>query len=278
MSYPQSFVEQLLSFSTEEALKFLDFWRASHLGNKRVVSSPSSISIGVDTTSNEKYDPIIYEQVFRPPPPKLREPNKLYGKDFLLKEGNNQHRVLYSNYGFVRGWFAKHKPFGDLRNNMERKNTVLDVIRKNKGELKPVIVARQNYHWKEEDVYTWAIKSLAAKRKWRKKKPNNELSSSTPMIEKEKDDDDDNQEFHENDGGESELGEYGSLTKLLKDACAQETTCISIEEEEEQPQATHAYRNYMQDEEFIQCYQEKDMEVNNELDECEDHITKLVQF
>ncbi|KAI5067432.1 hypothetical protein GOP47_0017960, partial [Adiantum capillus-veneris] len=90
---------QLVSLPHEETVKLLDAWREHHsLGNKRVVGN---------STSSLPYDPIIYDQVFRAPPPKHREHNKLYGREFLKKEDHGQYRVLFANYGMVRGWFAK---------------------------------------------------------------------------------------------------------------------------------------------------------------------------
>ncbi len=172
MSCPQSLLEQLLSQPHEEALKVLNVLRSSYVGSKRVIGDPSNIIACNDTHSTPKYDPIVYDQVFRPPPPKLREANKLYGREFLVKYHPDQSRVMYFNYGEARKWFAKEEPIGDLRNNSDRKNLILKIIRENIGKLQSITINGVPYPWMEEDIYSWCIKSLASKRKWRKRKTN----------------------------------------------------------------------------------------------------------
>lgn len=174
MNFPQSILQQLLSHPREDALKILDVWRSNHVGNKRVIGDPTSIS---------KYDPIVYDQLFRAPPQKLREPNKLYGRDFLKKEHPDQYRVLCGNYGFVRKWFAQAlRPIGDLRNNNERKDIITNIIRENITQIKPIKVHGVDYFWLEQEIYNWCIKSLASKRKWSKKKSNEDLPCLTGSM------------------------------------------------------------------------------------------------
>ena len=39
-----------------------------------------------------------YDDIFRPPSTKCREPNKLYGKEVLQKHFEDQHLQLLDNY------------------------------------------------------------------------------------------------------------------------------------------------------------------------------------
>lgn len=173
MSCPQSLMQKLLSQPREEALKTLDVWRSNHITNKRVMG-PSEAP---------KYDSIIYDQIFRPPQPKYRDSNKLYGRDFIKKMDLDQYRLLITNYGFVRKWFMKIEPIGDLRNNNEKKKVIMGIIRDNIAQIKPINVYGVDYLWLEEDIYNWCIKSLASKRKWDKKKIAKDSSSSgCPMV------------------------------------------------------------------------------------------------
>ncbi|MCO5591016.1 hypothetical protein L7F22_044992 [Adiantum nelumboides] len=182
MSCPQSLLEQLLSQPHDEALKVLSAWRANYAGNKRMLGNPTSNIAYGDPPSVSKYDPKVYEQVFRPPPPMHRDAEKLYGRKFLLRHHPDQYRVLLSNYGEVGKWFAKVDSIGDLRNNLERKNHVLSIIRDKINNLKDIVIDGAFYPWKEEDIYSWCIKSLASKRKYSKKKIDQSMSSSSGSI------------------------------------------------------------------------------------------------
>ncbi|MCO5582835.1 hypothetical protein L7F22_036735 [Adiantum nelumboides] len=182
MSCPQSLLEQLLSQPHDEALKVSSAWRASYAGNKRVLGNPTSNIAYGDPPSVSKYDPKVYEQVFRPPPPMHRDVEKLYGRKFLLRHHPDQYRVLLSNYGEVGKWFAKVDSIGDLPNNLERKNHVLSIIRDKIGNLKDIVIDKAFYPWKEEDIYSWCIKSLPSKRKYSKKKIDQSMSSSSGSM------------------------------------------------------------------------------------------------
>ncbi|MCO5569643.1 hypothetical protein L7F22_023359 [Adiantum nelumboides] len=182
MSCPQSLLEQLLSQPHDEALKVLSAWRANYAGNKRVLGNPTSNIAYGDPPSVSKYDPKVYEQVFRPPPPMYRDAEKLYGRKFLLRHHPDQYRVLLSNYGEVGKWFAKVDSIGDLRNNLEQKNHVLSIIKDKIGNLKDIVIDGAFYPWKEEDIYSWCIKSLASKRKYSKKKIDQSMSSSSGSM------------------------------------------------------------------------------------------------
>ncbi|MCO5575685.1 hypothetical protein L7F22_029489 [Adiantum nelumboides] len=182
MSCRQSLLEQLLSQPHDEALKVSSAWRANYAGNKRVLGNPTSNIAYGDPPSVSKYDPKVYEQVFRPPPPMHRDAEKLYGRKFLLRHHPDQYRVLLSNYGEVGKWFAKVDSIGDLRNNLEQKNHVLSIIRDKIGNLKGIVIDGAFYPWKEEDIYSWCIKSLAFKRKYSKKKIDQSMSSSSGSM------------------------------------------------------------------------------------------------
>ncbi|MCO5599180.1 hypothetical protein L7F22_053280 [Adiantum nelumboides] len=166
----------------KSALKVLSAWRANYAGNKRVLGNPTSNIAYGDPPSVSKYDPKVYEQVFRPPPPMHRDAEKLYGRKFLLRHHPDQYRVLLSNYGEVGKWFAKVDSIGDLRNNLERKNHVWSIIRDKIGNLKDIVIDGAFYPWKEDDIYSWCIKSLASKRKYSKKKIDQSMSSSSGSM------------------------------------------------------------------------------------------------
>ncbi|MCO5582896.1 hypothetical protein L7F22_036798 [Adiantum nelumboides] len=182
MSCPQSLLEQLLSQPHDEALKVLSAWRANYARNKRVLGNPTSNIAYGDPPSVSKYDQKVYEQVFRPPPPMHRDAEKLYGRKFLLRHHPDQYRVLLSNYGEVGKWFANVDSIGDLRNNLEQKNHVLSIIRDKIGILKDIVIDGAFYSWKEEDIYSWCIKSLASKHKYSKKKTDQSISSSSGSM------------------------------------------------------------------------------------------------
>ncbi|MCO5580027.1 hypothetical protein L7F22_033893 [Adiantum nelumboides] len=111
-----------------------------------------------------------------------RDAEKLYGRKFLLRHHPDQYRVLLSNYGEVGKWFAKVDSIGDLRNNLEQKNHVLSIIKDKIGNLKDIVIDGAFYPWKEEDIYSWCIKSLASKRKYSKKKIDQSMSSSSGSM------------------------------------------------------------------------------------------------
>ncbi|MCO5577196.1 hypothetical protein L7F22_031020 [Adiantum nelumboides] len=130
-----------------------------------------------------------------------------------------RHQAMAQNYENLKQSFGLSMPLEEqytMDDNHARKNSVLKVIKENKSELKPIRVAG-NYHWQVEDMYTWAIKSLAAKRKWKKKTTVNKSSSNTTMI-LEEEEEYGNQAPHEIDEGERELEENTSFTKMAKDS------------------------------------------------------------
>ncbi|KAI5082027.1 hypothetical protein GOP47_0001770 [Adiantum capillus-veneris] len=117
----------------------------------------------------------------------------------------DQYRVLYSNYGEVGKWFAKVDSIGDLRNNLERKSQVMSIIGDNIGKLKDIVIDGASYPWKEEDIYLWCIKSLAAKRKYTKRKAHQSTSSSSGSTAI-------NNDLHDKDVG-MQHGESNDLDK-----------------------------------------------------------------
>ncbi|KAI5081120.1 hypothetical protein GOP47_0004303 [Adiantum capillus-veneris] len=289
MSCPQSLLQQLLGGSSEEAIKTLNVWRANYSGNKRVTSDPSSIAAISDLP---RYDPVVYDQIFRPPPPKLREKNKLYGRDFLLKQHPEQYRVLYVNYGEVRKWFAKGEAIGNLRNNNERKNVVLRIIKENIATLKAITIDGVSYPWKEEDLYTWCIKSLAAKRKWSKKKTSQEtLCSTNSMVLCM---DDDNITIEHKDEKDDQEGELHAtiesshvdeqVTKFVVDHKADDISNrkdedvyipdMSWMEEDDPKSAYEEYQHFIRDESSKVSLQGKETHIDHEGGGNGDNVTK----
>ncbi|MCO5561841.1 hypothetical protein L7F22_015465 [Adiantum nelumboides] len=70
-------------------------------------------------------------------------------------------------------------PIQDLRNNPKEKEKVSSIIKKNAKNVQTIIVDGIPYKWEEDDIYAYVIKSLAAKRKWRKRKSMGSNTSST---------------------------------------------------------------------------------------------------
>lgn len=189
MDCPQSLLQRLLLQPREEAFKLIDALRASQVGtihikkgpsrdnNEVVCSNPLSTPLQITPSSHLVGIP-TYDQIFKPPPSRLREKNKLYGKDYLRRHYPDQLRILNGNYSIVRKWFEKIDPFGDLRNNPKEKEKIETFIREKRKaakeskreEIQDIIMHGATYTWSNEDIYTWCIKSLQAKRKNMKKK------------------------------------------------------------------------------------------------------------
>ncbi|MCO5606009.1 hypothetical protein L7F22_060196 [Adiantum nelumboides] len=145
-----------------------------------------------------------------------RDAEKLYGRKFLLKHHPDQYRVLLSNYGEMGKWFAKVDSIGDLRNNLERKNHVLSIIRDKIGNLKDIVIDGSFYPWKEEDIYSWCIKSLASKRKYSKKKIDQSMPSSSGSMPINQDLDDEGvEDLHEK---VTDLHQDAPLDKTIENA------------------------------------------------------------
>ncbi|MCO5555595.1 hypothetical protein L7F22_009140 [Adiantum nelumboides] len=171
MDCSQSFLDSLLSKPREEALRLLDLWRASQ---------PKDVCIEkVHEVSTEAQKTSMYAQLFRAPPLAHRDKSKLYGKEFLRSHCPDQVRVWNGNHSMVNEWFTRIGPIQDLRNNPKEKEKVSSIIKENAKNVQTIIVDGIAYKWEEDDIYAYAIKSLAAKRKWRKRKSTGSNTSST---------------------------------------------------------------------------------------------------
>ncbi|MCO5569490.1 hypothetical protein L7F22_023203 [Adiantum nelumboides] len=171
MDCSQSFLDSLLSKPREEALRLLDLWRASQ---------PKDLCIEkVHEVSTEAQKTSMYAQLFRAPPLAHRDKSKLYGKEFLRIHCPDQVRVRNGNHSMVNEWFTRIGPIQDLRNNPKEKEKVSSIIKENAKNVQTIIVDGIAYKWEEDDIYAYAIKSLAAKRKWRKQKSTGSNTSST---------------------------------------------------------------------------------------------------
>ncbi|MCO5569454.1 hypothetical protein L7F22_023166 [Adiantum nelumboides] len=171
MDCSQSFLDSLLSKPREEALRLLDLWRASQ---------PKDLYVEkVHEVSTEAQKTSMYAQLFRAPPLAHRDRSKLYGKEFLRSHCPDQVRVWNGNHSMVNEWFTRIGPIQDLRNNPKEKEKVSSIIKENAKNVQTIIVDGIPYKWEEDDIYAYVIKSLAAKRKWRKQKSTGSNTSST---------------------------------------------------------------------------------------------------
>ncbi|MCO5554841.1 hypothetical protein L7F22_008377 [Adiantum nelumboides] len=171
MDCSQSFLDSLLSKPREEALRLLDLWRASQ---------PKDLCIEkMHEVSTETQKKSMYAQLFRAPPLAHRDKSKLYGKEFLRSHCPDQVRVWNGNHSMVNEWFTRIGPIQDLQNNPKEKEKVSSIIKENAKNVQTIIVDGIPYKWEEDDIYAYVIKSLVAKRKWRKRKSTGSNTSST---------------------------------------------------------------------------------------------------
>ncbi|KAI5077942.1 hypothetical protein GOP47_0007766 [Adiantum capillus-veneris] len=112
-----------------------------------------------------------YADIFCPPEPKLRDPNRLYGKKLLEVYYNQDHYPAFlQNYRDVRKWFKDYPFVSDLRHNLEEQEKIKALIEGNKGKLAKFEFKDAAYTWASEDIYQFVISYAQTQRKYDKKK------------------------------------------------------------------------------------------------------------
>lgn len=131
-------------------------------------------------SSSTKEAPIpTYKQLFCAPSKKDRDPNLLYGKDFLSKYYHEKQHVLHcQNLRTVRGFmkdFLVHNHC-DLRHNKEGKDMLKSLIEEHYGCIMELKFGSTTHKWDQKDIYDYCLHHLQAKRK------NSKIKGLTSLV------------------------------------------------------------------------------------------------
>lgn len=131
---------------------------------------------------HEKKPVPTYEQLFCFPIKKSeRDPQLLYGKEFLAKHyANTIHPIHCNNLRTVRAWMKKleSKHF-DLRHNKDGKDELMAYIQEHHEDILALKFSSAQYTWDVRDIYTYCLRYRQAKRKNQKK---NAMASSSSIV------------------------------------------------------------------------------------------------
>ena len=151
---------------------------SSHQPTAKQVNSSSSqvlvlpqrriMAIAKESSSTREAPIPTYKQLFCAPSKKDRDPNLLYGKEFLSKYYHEKQHVLHcQNLRTVRGFMKDFLVLNhcDLRHNKEGKDMLKSIIEEHYECILELKFGSTTHKWDQKDIYDYCLHHLQAKRK-----------------------------------------------------------------------------------------------------------------